>query len=139
MKANKRKRREDMDQAKNYNIVYAELVNRCWDDPEFLAKFKENPIAALEEFGIPTVLGATYHVVSPNDVKPNTETDIYMPYQDKPGLQTMGDDMLDDVAGGGIVYKHSNIVTNKNAVAQGDVVAYAEAAAVTVAAAVAYG
>lgn len=128
-----------MDQGKDYNIVYAELVNRCWDDPDFLAKFKENPIAALEEFGIPTVAGATYHVVSPDDVKPNTETDIYLPFQDKPGLQTLNDDLLDAAAGGGFVYKHSNVVTNKNVAASGDVVAYAEAAAVTVAAAVAYG
>lgn len=128
-----------MDQGKDYNIAYAELVNRCWDDPEYLAKFKEDPAAALEEFGIPTVPGATYHIVAPNDVKPNTETDIYLPYQDKPGLQTMGDDMLDAVAGGGFVYKNSNVITNKNAVASGDVVAYAEAAAVTVAVEVACG
>ena len=128
-----------MDQGKDYNIAYAELINRCWDDPKYLAAFKENPIAALEEYGIPTVPGATYHIVAPNDVKPNTEKDVYLPYQDKPGLQTMGDDMLDDVAGGGFIYKNSNVVTNKNVAATGDVVAYAEAAAVTVAAAVTYG
>ena len=123
-----------MDQGKDYNIAYAELINRCWEDPAYLAKFKEDPAAALKEFGIPTVPGATYHVVPLDELKPGTETDIYLPYQDKPALQTVGDDMLDAAAGGaGIVWKHSNIIANANVVAQNDVAAYAEAGVVTVA------
>jgi hypothetical protein len=138
-KASNGKKGEAMDQGKDYNIAYAELVNRCWEDPAYLAKFKEDPAAALEEFGIPTVPGATYHIVAPNDVKPNTETDIYLPYQDKPGLQTLEDDMLDGAAGGGFVWKHSNIIANANAVAQENAVGYSEAAAVTIATAVTVG
>ena len=128
-----------MSEERDYNIIYAELVNRCWDDPEYLAKFKEDPAAALEEFGIPTVAGANYHIVAPGEMKPSSKEDIYLPFQDKPGLQVMGDDMLDDVAGGGFIYKHSNIIANTNAIAQNDVAAYSEAAAVTISVEVAYG
>ena len=128
-----------MDQGQKNNIAYAELLNRCWDDPAYLAKFKENPSAALEEFGIPTVPGATYHVVAEDEMKPSTEKDIYLPYSEKPKLQVMNDDLLDDVAGGGFVYKKSNIVVNTNAIGQNDVVAYTEAAAATVSVEVAYG
>ena len=128
-----------MDQGKKNNIAYAELLNRCWEDPEYLAKFKENPAAALEEFGIPTVPGATYHVVAPDDVKPNTAEDIYLPYDEKPKLNTMSDDLLDDMAGAGFVWKSSNIIASQNVVAVGDVVADAEVAAVTIAVEVAYG
>ena len=112
-----------MDQGKNYNIAYAELINRCWEDPAYMAKFKEDPAAALEEFGIPTVPGANYHIVAPDDAKPNTEKDIYLPYQDKPSLQTVGDDMLDAAAGGTLISPHSNTNVIQNAVANETVIA----------------
>ena len=89
-----------MSQSDKNNVAYAELVNRCWDDPEYLAKFKADPAAALEEFGIPTVAGANYHIVAPGEMKPSTKEDIYLPFQDKPGLRTLGDDLLDEAAGG---------------------------------------
>ena len=127
-----------MDQEK-INIAYAELINRCWEDADFLAKFKENPAAALEEFGIPTIPGATYHVVAEADMKPSTETDIYLPYEDKPKLRTLDDDMMDDAAGGGILITKSNIITNANAIAQNDAVGYSEAVAVTISVEVTYG
>ena len=89
-----------MEQSKNNNIAYSELLNRCWEDPEYLAKFKDDPIAALEDFGISTVPGAKYHVVPENEMKPSTEVDIYLPYKEKPGLVTLDDDMLEEAAGG---------------------------------------
>ena len=128
-----------MDQANKYDIAYAELLNRCWDDAEYLAKFKENPAAALEEFGIPTVAGATYHIVPEDEIKPSTATDIYLPYFDKPGLTTLDDDMLDSAAGGGFIITKSNAITNSNVIAQNDVGVYAEAVAATVSVEVAYG
>ena len=88
-----------MDQEK-VNIAYAELLNRCWDDPAYLAKFKADPAAALEDFGIPTVPGATYHIVAESEMKPSTAEDVYLPYQDKPGLNMLDDDAFDAVAGG---------------------------------------
>ena len=59
MESEIRKGENAMGEEKDYNIAYAELVNRCWEDPEYLAKFKEDPISALEEFRIPTKSGAT--------------------------------------------------------------------------------
>ena len=92
-----------MDQAKKNEIAYAELLNRCWEDAGYLEKFMADPAAALEEFGIPTVPGATYHVVPEDEVKPSTETDIYLPYKEKPGLRALDDDMLEQAAGGACV------------------------------------
>ena len=139
MESEIRKGENAMSEEKDYNIAYAELVNRCWEDPEYLAKFKEDPISALEEFRIPTKSGATYHVVSLNDIKPSTEEDIYLPFQEKPGLQSMGDDMLDNVAGGSFMIKNSNLIANANVVAQNDIVGYSEAAVATISVEVAYG
>lgn len=51
----------------------------------------------------------------------------------------MGDEMLDAVAGGGFIYKHSNIIANANVVAQNDVAAYTEAGVATISIEVAYG
>lgn len=104
-----------------------------------MAQFKENPVAALEEFGIPTVPGATYHIVSQDEMQPNTATDVYLPYVDKPTLRTLDDDMLDSAAGGGILITKSNIITNKNAVAVSDAAVATEVAAATVSVEVAYG
>ena len=128
-----------MDQAKKNNIAYAELLNRCWEDAGYLAKFKADPAAALEEFGIPTVAGATYHVVPEDEVKPSTETDIYLPYFEKPALAKLDDSMLEDAAGGGVFITNSNFVYNKNAVASADAIGYSEAIAATVSVEVAYG
>ena len=128
-----------MDKAKNQEIAYAELVNKCWEDPGYLAKFKADPAAALKEFGIEAPENATYHIVAPADLQPNTDTDIYLPYEDKPALKTMGDDTLDSMAGGGFMITSSNIITNKNAIAANDIAVDTEAAAVVMAVEVAYG
>ena len=128
-----------MDKAKNQEIAYAELVNKCWEDPGYLAKFKADPAAVLAEFGIEVPEGVTCHIVAPADMQPNTATDIYLPYEDKPALKTMGDDALDGMAGAGWVITSSNIITNKNAIAVNDVAVDTEAAAVAMAVEVAYG
>lgn len=99
-----------MPQSKNNNIAYSELLNRCWEDPEYLAKFKENPIAALEDFGIPIVPGAKYHVVPENEAKPSTDEDIYLPYKERPGLVTLDDDMLEEAAGGTFICPSTNTI-----------------------------
>ena len=128
-----------MEQNKDYRIAYSELLNRCWEDPEYLAKFKENPAAALEDFGIPTVPGAQYHIVARDEMKPSTMEDIYLPFQEKPGLQTLNDDMLDDAAGGGFLITNSNVITNANVVADTAAAIESLAAAVTVSVTVAVG
>ena len=43
-----------MDLIKTDQIAYAELLNRCWEDPAYLAKFREDPVACLTDFGIGT-------------------------------------------------------------------------------------
>lgn len=127
-----------MDQMKNNQIAYAELLNRCWEDPSYLAKFREDPAACLSDFGIETVPGARYHVVAPDDMKPNTDEDIYLPYTENPETRELSFEELDDAAGGGFVWKTSNIVVRTNVVAdtQGAVETLAAAVTVSVAAAV---
>lgn len=51
-----------MDQ-KQISIAYAEIMNRCWEDPAYLERFRSDPGAVLEEYGIPTLAGVRYHVV----------------------------------------------------------------------------
>lgn len=128
-----------MGQDKDYRIAYSELLNRCWEDPEYLAKFQADPIAALEDFGIPTVPGAKYHIVPQDELKPSTEEDIYLPFQEKPGLRMLGDEMLDGAAGGGFLITKSNIVANQNVIADGTAVGESIAVAVTIAVEVAIG
>ncbi len=52
-----------MEQKKDKRIAYAEILNRCWEDAEFLKRFRSCPADILTEFGIETVPGADYHVV----------------------------------------------------------------------------
>ena len=57
-----------MDQKKEKRIAYAELLNRCWEDAEYLERFRNDPATVLAEAGIETVTGAVYHVVEQSDV-----------------------------------------------------------------------
>ena len=120
-------------------IAYAELINRCWEDPEFLAKFKEDPASALQEYGIETKSGVTYHIVSSNEMKPDTEEDVYLPYADNPKTRKLNIEELKDAAGGGFFYKHSNVIYNTNIGVDTQGVAETLAAAVTVEVAAVYG
>ena len=89
-----------MDQIKKNNIAYAKLLNKCWDDPAYLEKFRADPAAALKEHGIPTPPNARYHIVDPKDMKPSTNEDVYLYYMDKPEVTNLSDSTLDKVAGG---------------------------------------
>ena len=89
-----------MDQIKKNNIAYAKLLNKCWDDPAYLEKFRADPAAALKEFGIPTPPNARYHIVAPQDMKPSTKEDVYLYYMDKPEVTSLNDETLSKVAGG---------------------------------------
>ena len=128
-----------MNQEKNYRIEYGELLNRCWKDPKYLAKFRENPAAVLEDFGIPTVPGARYHVVNQDEMKPSTTEDIYLPYMEKPKTRELSIEDVDDVAGGGWFITSSNVVVNGNVAIDGAVAVESIAAAVTVSVAAAVG
>ena len=128
-----------MDQKKKYLIAYGELLNRCWDDPEYLAKFKADPAAALEDFGIETVPGARYHIVAPEDMKQSTMEDIYLFYMDNPDDQELDEEMIGKVAGGGFIITKSNIVTNGNVLVDAAAVAETLAGVVTVSVAVTVG
>ena len=128
-----------MDQIKKNLIAYAELLNRCWDDPEFLAKFKEDPAPVLEEYGIRTIKGARYHVVEAEDMKPDTQEDIYLPYKDTPEVRQLSVEELSDVAGGGFVWKSSNVVVRSNIAVDTQGAVESMAAAVTVEVAALYG
>lgn len=130
------------EQNKQIRIKYAELLNRLWDDPELLKKFQDNPEEVLKEAGIPTIPGANYHIVAPEDMKPITETDIYLPYTPKPDSQELMDETLANITGGGCVYTVQSIVTHFHAVTETETVAAtltavaAEVTAVAVAVAV---
>ena len=89
-----------MDQIKKNNIAYAKLLNKCWDDPAYLEKFRADPAAALKEHGIPTPPNARYHIVDYKDMKPSTNEDVYLYYMDKPQISSLNDAMLTKVAGG---------------------------------------
>jgi hypothetical protein len=43
--------------------LYADLVEKAWNDPKFLAQLEENPIRSLEASGILTPPGATVNIV----------------------------------------------------------------------------
>lgn len=89
-----------MDQIRKNNIAYAKLLNKCWDDPAYLEKFRADPAAALKEFGIPTPPNARYHIVAPVDMKPSTDEDVYLYYTERPRITTLDDKLLNKVAGG---------------------------------------
>ena len=102
-----------MNQENNVRIAYGKLLNRCWKDPKYEAKFRENPAACLEEFGMPTVPGAKYHIVKPEDMPPSTEQDIYLPWIEKPKTRELSIDMVDAVASGDMGgFPISNIQTD---------------------------
>lgn len=89
-----------MDQIKKNNIAYGKLLNKCWDDPDYLEKFRKDPAACLEEFGIKTIPGAKYHIVAPEEMKPSTREDVYLYYMPKPEVVNLDDDVLKKIAGG---------------------------------------
>lgn len=120
-------------------IAYAELINRCWEDPDYLAKFKEDPASALEEFGIETVAGAKYHIVSSEDMQPDTAEDIYLPYAENPKTHKLSIEEVDKIAGGGFFYKKSNVFINTNIGVDTQGAVESLAAAVTVEVAAVYG
>ena len=102
-----------MNQENTVRIAYGKLLSRCWKEPDYLAKFREDPAACLEEFGIPTVSGANYHIVKPEEMQPNTEQDIYLPYTEKPKTRELSIDMVDAVASGDMGnFPISNIQTD---------------------------
>ena len=88
-----------MKNSKN-NIAYAKLLNKCWEDPAYLEKFRADPAAALAEFGITAPAGARFHIVAPEEMKPSTQEDVYLYYIPKPEVANLDDRALDQVAGG---------------------------------------
>ena len=104
-----------MDQIKKNNIAYAELLNRCWDDQEYKAKFFEDPATVLQQYGIETVPGARYHTVEPEKMQPSTPEDIYLPITPQPKFRLLDDQDLTAVASGDWFYMNSNVVVNVNA------------------------
>ena len=48
---------------KKKELIYAELMNRCWEDEKYLERFRREPAAVLAEAGIPVKEGVRYHVV----------------------------------------------------------------------------
>ena len=111
---------------KKERIAYAELLNRCWEEPEYLVKFRKDPAAALEDFGLPTAPGARYHVVDADRIVPSTPEDIYLPFMPRPETVELNDQMLEAVACGkdtdtdnlgDFFYLNSNIAVNLNVAA----------------------
>ena len=125
------------EQNKQIRIKYAELLNRLWDDPELLKKFQDNPEEVLKEAGIPTIPGAKYHIVAPEDMKPITETDIYLPYTPKPDSQELMDETLANITGGDCVYATQSIVFHFHTVTETEAVAVSVTAVAAVAVAIA--
>ena len=54
---------------KNLNVIYGELLNRCWKDKSYLERFRKEPAAVLSEAGIPVKEGAEYHVMEQSQDK----------------------------------------------------------------------
>ena len=48
---------------KNLQVLYGELISRCWEDDEFKKRFIENTAEVLKEAGIPIKEGVDYTVV----------------------------------------------------------------------------
>ena len=48
---------------KNLQVLYGELISRCWEDDEFKKRFIENTAEVLTEVGIPIKEGVDYTVV----------------------------------------------------------------------------
>ena len=53
----------DEKKTRNPKILYAEIIEKCWDDEVFAKRFKEDPESVLQEMGIPIEEGVTYKVV----------------------------------------------------------------------------
>ena len=51
------------DNEKRIDLIYGELLNRCWKDEKYLERFRKEPKAVLAEAGIPVKAGAAYHVM----------------------------------------------------------------------------
>lgn len=92
-----------MDKIKKNYIAYGKLLNKCWDDPDYLAKFREDPATCLEEFGIRAIPGAKYHIVAPEEMKPSTKEDVYLYYMPKPEVVNLDDDVLKNIAAGKVI------------------------------------
>ena len=52
---------------KDRKLIIAEILNRCWDDAAFKAKFVAEPAKILAEAGIPVDAEKTYRVVENTD------------------------------------------------------------------------
>ncbi len=57
---------------------WAEMIAKCWTDEAFKKRFKENPTAVLNEFGINCPSNITYKVVE------DTKDTIYLHIPQKP-------------------------------------------------------
>ena len=55
---------------KDLQVLYGELIAKCWEDDAFKAKFIANPGDVMEEFGVPIEEGVEYKVIeAPKMVK----------------------------------------------------------------------
>ena len=121
-----------MDQVIKNRIAYAELLNRCWDEPEYLERFREDPESCLKEYGIDAPPEARYHIVAPEDMQMSTDEDVYLYYMEKPATGELDEEALEKVAGGGWFWTSSNILVNSNAMVDGTAVGESIAVAVTI-------
>lgn len=55
---------------KNLQLIYGELISRCWEDHEFKKEFMQNTNEVLKDAGIPIEEGVEYKVVeaAANDI-----------------------------------------------------------------------
>lgn len=88
------------EQSKQIRIKYGEILNRVWEDTDLSKKFSENPVEVLKEYGFPIKEGANYHIVAPEEVKPSTDTDIYLPFVPKPESKELVEKALAGITGG---------------------------------------
>ena len=54
---------------KKLDVIYGELLNRCWQDEAYLECFRAEPAEVLAEAGIPVKAGAVYHVMEQSQDK----------------------------------------------------------------------
>lgn len=77
---------------KDQNLILGEIINRCWDDAAYKARFLKNPNAVLKDAGFP-VGDKNFRVVE------NTADVHYIVLPEKPS-EKISDEELDGVAGG---------------------------------------
>lgn len=83
-----------MTEQKKPIMIYAEVVEKCWEDEAYKTRFIENPEEVLSEAGFPVEEGVTYKVVE----APKCVRYIVLPHENtKPAIRALSKEFLNRV------------------------------------------